>query len=98
MRERDDDQILVLVGRLGRSFDRHGRVQPPLPRVEPREPIGGGRRSLVGDVVRDARERVDRRHVRAHRRRQQPRRHGKILVMRPGQRLARRVGAREVGM
>jgi len=72
-----------------------GRVEAPLPGIELRQAFGRRRRTLVRDVVGHARERVDRGDVGTHRRRQQPRRHGKILVMRPRQRLACRVRARE---
>ena len=58
-------------------------------------PFRRRRGAFVGDVVGDARERIDRRDVRTHRRGQQPRRHRKILVMRPRQRLACRVRARK---
>ena len=58
-------------------------------------PFGRRRAALVGDVVRDARERIHRRDVRPHRRGQQARRDGKVFVVRSRQRLARRVRARQ---
>ena len=78
MRERDNNQILMGMWRGVRPFDGDRRVQPPLPRVELGEPLGGRRRSFVGDVVGDAREGVHRRDVRTHRRRQQPDATGKF--------------------
>ena len=47
--------------------------------------LGSAACALVGEVVGDAGERVDRGDVRAHRRRQQPRRDGEVLVVRAGE-------------
>ena len=69
-------------------------MKPILPRAQPRLPLLRRRVSFVGEIIGDARERIDRRHVRAHRRRQQPRRHRKIFVMRPRQLRAGGVAAR----
>jgi hypothetical protein len=95
MGERDHDQIFMFMRGVRRPFDRDGGMQTPLPGVELCQALGRRRGALVGDVVSDACKRIDGGDVRAHRPRQQPRRHGKILVMRPRQRLACRVRARE---
>ena len=95
MGERDQNQILMHMRRAFHSFDGDSRMQPPLPRVELREPLGGRRRAFVSNVVGDAGEGVDGGDVRAHRRRQQARRDRKILVVRAGHGLARGVGARQ---
>ena len=95
MRQRGDDEVLVLVRRAFGVLHGDGRMQPPLPGVQLRQAIGRRRGSLVGDVVGNAGERVYGGNVGAHRRRQQLRRHRKILVMRPRQRLARRVRTRK---
>ncbi len=90
-----DDQIInqvvaIAVDRLRvRSFEGH--MQPPLPCGETRQPLLGRRIAFVGHVVRHSSERVHRRDVRPHRRRQEARRHGKILVVRSGQGFARGV-------
>jgi hypothetical protein len=95
VRERDDDQILVIGRFRRRSLGRQRAMKAAPPGIEPRLALGGRQRALVGDVVGDPRERIDGCDVRPHLARQQARRHGKILVMRSGQRLACRVGARE---
>jgi hypothetical protein len=95
MGQRDNNHILMSLWRGVHPFAGDRRMQPSLPRVEARPALRGGRRSLVGDIVRHARKRVHGRNVGTHRARQQPGRDGKILAMRAGQRLARRVRARE---
>src|SRR6266700_3060281 len=52
---------------------------------------------LIGEIVRRSRERVDRGDVRPPGFRQQKRRYGKVLVVRPRDTLAIRVGVREIG-
>ena len=96
MGERDDNQILVRMRRgVATGFDGDRRVQPALPRVELRQALGGRRRCPRRRCRRPrARTRRPPRRAAASPR-QQPRRDRKILVMRPRQRLARRVGARE---
>ena len=58
-----------------------GLLQPPLPCLETRQTLGRGRLALVGEVVRHARERVDRGDVRSRGLRHQPRGDRKILVV-----------------
>ena len=50
--------------------------------------LGGRPVSLVGEVVGLPRERVDGRNVRSHASRQQPGRHGEVLVVGRGKTLA----------
>ncbi len=95
MSERDDNQILVGMRRIAGSLDGGGLVQPTFPRLEPCQTIGRRRGTLVRDVVGHARVGVHRGNVRTHAGRQQPRCHGKVLVVRTRQRLARGVGARQ---
>ena len=78
-----------------RPLDGDGRVQAPLPGRELRQTFGRRRRAFVREIVGDTGVGVDRRDVRTHRLRQQPRRHRKILVVRPGHGLACGVGARQ---
>jgi hypothetical protein len=71
-----------------------GTMDPILPQPKLLSSFGRPRASLVGDVVRHAGERVNGRDVRPHRRRQQVRRDREIFVVRPRERLARRIRAR----
>ena len=59
-------------GPAGADIVRCGAMQSRDPLVEPGVPHRDRRVPLVSDVVREPRERVDGRHVRAHARRQQP--------------------------
>ena len=77
---------------------RAGRARAAaLPGVEQREPLRPAQRAFVGEVVGHAGERVDRRHVRPHRARKQPRRDREVLVVLARETLAVRVGGREPG-
>jgi hypothetical protein len=51
--------------------------------------------AFVRDVIGHPRERVDSGDMRPHARRQEPRRDGKVLIVRLGQRFARGVGRGE---
>ena len=66
----------------------HARVQPILPIIQQPQPFFGGPPALVGEIVRHAGKRVQRRDVGPHLRRDEPRSDGKVLVMRARQPLA----------
>ena len=94
MAERGGNQLVAM---RRRPLDLFGdrAVETVLPCLQPRPAIGGRRRALIGDIIRYACERVDRRNMWPHGHWQQARRHRKIFGMRPRQRLARAVRARE---
>jgi hypothetical protein len=73
---------------IGRSSVSDARVQPILPLVKQPKPLLCRAASLIGEIVGCAGKRVERRHVRTHVRRQQPRSDRKIFVVRPRQPLA----------
>ena len=68
-------------------------MNPILPQSQLFLTRGRRRGAFVGDVVGKTGKRVDGGNVRTHRRRQQPRRDGEILVMRSRERFAGCVGA-----
>src|SRR5207244_2770755 len=51
VRERDDNQVLVIGRRVRRSFGRHRSVEPPAPCVEARLTLGGRQRAFVAIVL-----------------------------------------------
>ena len=92
--ERDEDEIVpALVDGDPRSAG--GLMEALLPRAQARAPHVRCITPFVGDVVRDAGERIDRSHVGTHGRGKQARRHGKVLVMIRRERRARLVGTIE---
>ena len=72
-------------------------VEPGFPVVEIGNPVGRRPGALVGHVVGQPRERVDRRDVRAHAGREQTRRDREVLVVRLRQPLAVGVGSGQLG-
>ncbi len=80
-----------LIGRIA-GFGLYTRVQPVLPIVQQPQALNGRPTALVGKVIRRARKRIERRHVRAHGGGQQPRRNREILVVRARHPLARSIG------
>ena len=89
MAERQEDRL-----RGRRGIDGTGE-KLPLEVVETREADGGGVRPLVGEVVADPGERVDRREIATQAARQEPRPDREVLVVRARPLLALGVCGRE---
>ena len=96
MTEREKNQIVPR--RRAVLAVRCRTMQPILPLCEVRLALARRHGAFVGNIISHPRERIDRRHVRPHRPRQETRRDRKILVVRARHRLARRVGAVERGV
>ena len=95
MTEREKNQFVARRLIVGVTPFLYRTMQPILPLCEVRLPLVCGQGAFVGKIIRHTREGIDGGDMRPHRPRQEPRRDGKILVVRARHGFARVVGTVE---